>query len=162
MANHPMSSPLPPYEQKPERMFLGEYERGLDSKGRITLPVAFREALGGDGAIITRGMDRCLFLFPHDFFETWRQKIKALPLADRHSRNLRRHIFSGASDIAPDGQGRINLPSGLREYANLDGSVIVAGNDTYVEVWDAQRWAEMRLEFENSATDAEAWAQLGI
>ena len=157
-----MSTPSSSYQQKPERMFLGEYERGLDSKGRITLPAVFRDALGGDGAIITRGMDKCLFLFPRDFFETWRQKIKALPLADRHSRNLRRHIFSGAADIAPDGQGRINLPSWLRQYARLDGSVIVAGNDTYVEIWDAQRWSEMRLEFEDSAADAEAWAQLGI
>lgn len=157
-----MSSSLSSNEQKPERMFLGEYERGLDSKGRITLPAAFRDELGDTGAIITRGMDRCLFLFPRDFFETWRQKIKALPLADRHSRNLRRHIFSGASDIAPDGQGRINLPVWLRQYANLDGPVIVAGNDSYVEIWDAQRWSEMRMEFEDSAADTEAWAELGI
>ena len=157
-----MTIPLSSYEQKQERMFLGEYERGLDSKGRITLPAVFRDALGDDGAIITRGMDRCLFLFPRGFFETWREKIKALPLADPHSRNLRRHIFSGAADITPDGQGRINLPSWLRTYANLNGSVIVAGNDTYIEIWDARRWSEMRAAFEDSAADAEAWAQLGI
>ncbi len=157
-----MSQQDPLYQQEPERMFLGEYERGVDKKGRITLPATLRDALGSETAILTRGLDRCLFLFARSSFEVWRQKIRALPMTDRQSRNLRRHIFSGAADVKPDGQGRINLPPYLRDYAELTGSAIVAGNDTYVEIWDAQRWADMRMHFEASAADAEAWDALGI
>ena len=157
-----MTNSDPPNEQKYEHMFLGEYERGLDNKGRITLPAAYREALGDSPAYLTRGLDRCLVIFPQDHFEAWRQKIRALPMTDSRSRKLRRHIFSGASQVRPDGQGRISLPVYLRKYAGIDGRVIVAGNDNYIEIWDANLWAETRSEFEDSGDDVAAWDELGI
>ncbi|NOX62509.1 MAG: division/cell wall cluster transcriptional repressor MraZ [Chloroflexi bacterium] len=157
-----MTDSQTPNEQKYEHMFLGEYERGLDKKGRITLPAVYREALGDQGAYVTRGLDRCLVIFPQDHFETWRQKIRALPMTDSRSRKLRRHIFSGAAEIRPDGQGRISLPVYLRQYADIRNRVIVAGNDNYIEIWDADRWAEARDEFEGSGDDIAAWDELGI
>ena len=143
-------------------MFLGEFERSLDSKGRITLPAALREPLGDDGAILTRGLDRCLVLFPRGTFEGWREKIRALPMTERRSRDLRRHVFSGAAPADPDGQGRISLPPYLRDYAGIQDAVIVAGSDTYVEIWDAQQWQVTRTRFEDSGADAAAWETLGI
>lgn len=148
--------------QNLEQMFLGEYERGLDNKGRLILPVAFRDMLGEEGAIVTRGLDRCLVIFPRSDFEIWRQKIRDLPTTDPRTRNLRRLIFSGAAEISPDGQGRINLPLYLRQYAGLDGNVIVAGMDANIEIWDAAHWAETRTQFEESGDNATAWETLGI
>lgn len=158
----PMSLPDANNEQKSEHMFLGEYERGLDKKGRLTLPASYREGLGDDGAIVTRGLDRCLVIFPRSFFESWREQIRNLPMTDRRSRSLRRHIFSGAAEIIPDGQGRVNLPPYLRTYAGLEGDIIVAGMDNYIEIWDAQHWSETRARFEESGDDAAAWETLGI
>ena len=152
----------PPYELNTERMFLSEYERSLDRKGRFTLPVAFREELGDDGAILTRGFDKCLFLFPRDFFEAWRLQIRTLPITDPNGRALRRLIFSSAAEVTPDGQGRIILPQFLRQYAGIDSAVIVAGLDSYIEIWDAQQWALTRSQLEASAANPEAWRQLGI
>jgi len=143
-------------------MFFGEYERGLDSKGRITLPAPIRETLGDEEAILTRGLDKCLFLFPKSQFEELRAKIRNIGLASREARNFRRHVFSGAAPVKPNGMGRINLPPYLREYAGLTGGVIVAGIDTYVEIWDAERWQEQRARFEEDAISVESWENLGI
>jgi len=143
-------------------MFLGRHERGLDSKGRLILPAAHRDALGDDSAIVTYGLDHCLFVFPSTQFEVWRQKIRDLPLTDPLGRLLRRHIFSAADEVTPDGQGRINLLPHLRTYAGLDGQVIIAGMDNYIEIWNAQRWAEMEAISTASGDNAAAWAALGI
>jgi MraZ protein len=145
-----------------EQMFLGRYDRPIDPKGRITLPAAFREALGNDGAVLTRGLDRCLYLFPRRQFAIWRERIRGLPITDQRSRALRRHIFAEAADATPDGQGRILVPGYLRDYAGLQTDVVIAGNDTYVEIWDAGRWAEMSAQFMASGDDAAAWDALGI
>ncbi|MCO6451014.1 MAG: division/cell wall cluster transcriptional repressor MraZ [Caldilineales bacterium] len=151
-----------PYEQKSEQMFLGQYERGLDPKGRITLPANYRELLGDRGAFVTRGLDRCLVIFPREDFEAWRRRIRELPMTSRRGRDLRRHIFSGAAEIIPDGQGRINLPQHLRAYASIESDVIVAGSDNYIEIWDARLWDEARTSFEASGDDVAAWETLGI
>lgn len=156
------SQSFPPNEANPPRMFYGEYERGLDSKGRITLPAQIREALGDEDAILTRGLDKCLFLFPRSQFEELREKIRTIGLASREARNFRRHVFSGAAPIKPNGVGRINLPSYLRDFADLTDSVIVAGIDTYVEIWDAKRWQEQLAQFEEDAVNMESWKHLGI
>ncbi len=145
-----------------EQMFLGHYDRPIDPKGRITLPAAFRNALGREGAVLTRGLDRCLYLFPRRQFDIWRERIRSLPITDQRSRALRRHIFAEAADATPDGQGRILLPGYLRDYAGLQSTVVIAGNDTYIEIWDAGRWAEMRAQFMASGDDAAAWDALGI
>lgn len=143
-------------------IFMGEFSRGLDSKGRITLPATFREALGEDSAYLTRGLDGCLFLFPSKQFLELRQKLRSLPFTQEKSRRLRRLIFSGAAPIKPDGQGRVNLPPYLRDYAHLTDTVVVTGNDSHMEIWNAERWAEMCQQFQESADHAEAWDALNI
>lgn len=145
-----------------EQMFLGEHPRSVDQKGRTTLPAVFRDALGDEAIILTRGFEQCVFLFPRSFFELWRQKVRALPLTDPLGRTLRRVIFSGAAEIAPDSQGRILLPDWLREYAGLSSNVIMAGNDAYIEIWDADEWAGIRNSIQNSPAHAEAWSKLNI
>ncbi len=146
-----------------DRMFLGEFARGIDKKGRLTLPASFRETLGDEEAVITRGLDQCLFLFPKSQFKMLREKIRQTGITSREARKLRRLFFSGAGVVKPDGMGRINLPPYLREYAGLSGDVIIAGVDTYVEIWDAKRWEEeQRPQFEEGGISAESWENLGI
>lgn len=142
-------------------MFLGEYTHTIDAKGRLTLPAKFR-AHFQSGLVVTRGIDKCLFAFPLSEWETLSQKVSDLPLTDAAARQFRRLLFSGASDEIPDKQGRVLLPSYLREYATLDGEVVVAGLNTHVEIWKPEIWREARQSFEEDALDAEHWAQLGI
>lgn len=145
-----------------EQMFLGRYERPLDNKGRITLPAPFRDALGIEKAFLTRGLDRCLFLAPARQFEVWRQRVREMKLADQRARVLRRHLFAEAGDGTPDAQGRITLFPYLRQYAGIENSVVVVGVDTHIEIWNAQRWAEMSAQAEASGDDAAWWDEVGL
>ncbi|MDE1988773.1 MAG: division/cell wall cluster transcriptional repressor MraZ, partial [Patescibacteria group bacterium] len=100
-------------------MFIGEFSHSLDIKGRLAVPAKFRDQLLG-GAIITRGLDRCLFLFTHKDWEILAEKLIALPLAQANSRAFVRLMLSGASDAETDSQGRILVPDYLRKYASLE------------------------------------------
>ncbi len=157
-----MSSGTNPDLAKIEQMFLGEHDRTLDDKGRLILPAPFRDALGNRGAVITRGLDRCVVLFPSDHFLQWRDKIEHLPLTSGQGRALKRHFYSGAAVANTDGQGRVSIPPFLREYAGLSGAVVVSGCSTYIEIWDAKQWSEQRARFEESGDDVAAWDALGI
>lgn len=144
-------------------MFLGQFERGVDKKGRVTLPASFREALQGQEVVVTKGMDPCLFLFTKDQFDVFRQKVKQMGITSTRTRRFRRHFFSSAVDIKLDGMGRINIPQYLRDYAGLTGDVIVAGADSYIEIWDAERWEqEQRAMYEEEGIGAQDWEGLGI
>lgn len=145
-----------------EQMFYGRYDRPLDNKGRITLPAPFRDALGSERAVITRGLDRCLFLAPAGQFELWRQRVRAMKLADQRARSLRRHLFAEAGDGTPDAQGRITLPPFLRHYAGIEDMVVVAGVDTHIEIWNAKRWAEMNAQAEASGDDSAWWNEVDL
>jgi len=141
--------------------FLGEFEHTLDDRGRVTLPAKFRADLAR-GVVITRGLDRCLFLFPIDEWAPLAERISALPLGRPKARVLRRLLFSGASNVLPDRQGRILIPAYLREYANINGQVIIAGLNTYVELWDAEAWYRVKAQTEADVLNAEQWEELGI
>ena len=142
-------------------MFLGEFSHTIDDKGRLTLPSKFRALLAG-GLVVTRGIDKCLFVFPLNEWQNLAHKVSNLPLADPQAREFRRLLFSGASDDVPDKQGRVLIPQYLREYAGLDGEVVVAGLNTHVEIWSPAAWTEARKGFESGALDGEHWARLGI
>ncbi len=144
-----------------EQMFLGEFVHTIDRKGRLTLPAKFRPGLAS-GVVVTRGMDRCLVIYPMAEWERLSQRISALPITDKRARDFRRLVFSGAADVMPDRQGRILIPAYLREYANLDGEVVVAGLNTYIEVWNPQAWQEVRQSVEDVTTNLEQWASLEI
>lgn len=142
-------------------VFLGEFEHTLDDRGRITLPAKFRAELAR-GVVITRGLDRCLFLFPMEEWAPLAERVSALPLGRPNARSLRRLLFSGASNVIPDRQGRILIPAYLREYANINGQVVIAGLNTYVEVWDAEAWYQVKVQAEEDVLNAEQWEELGI
>lgn len=121
-------------------MFLGEYQHSVDSKGRIVLPSKFRARLES-GLVVTKGQERCLYVFPVDRWGEEVEKVNRLPRTDRRSRNYARSFFGAASDQAMDGAGRIQLPSALRDYAALRKEVVVVGVADRVEIWDSEAWA---------------------
>ena len=141
-------------------MFLGEYAHTIDDKGRITLPAKYRADLV-KGVVVTRGLDKCLFVFPMEEWQKLSDKVSALPLTDGQAREFRRLLFSGAADTELDKQGRVLLPQYLRDYAGLDGNVIVAGLNTHMEIWATDAWNAIRANLD-SIVNAEQWANLGI
>ncbi|MER3397731.1 MAG: cell division/cell wall cluster transcriptional repressor MraZ [Chloroflexota bacterium] len=128
-------------------MFLGEYEYAIDEKGRITLPVKFREYLR-PGVVVTRGFERCLLVFPLPAWSELTQRLDSLDLTDAQVRRLRRLTFSLAYFTDVDRQGRILIPQNLRAYANLKDVGVVVGLNRYLEIWNPQRWQEERSTFE--------------
>ena len=115
----------------------GEYQHTLDAKGRLFIPAKLREQLG-DGFVVTKGLDECLFLYPQKAWDELEQKIRQLPMSK--SRGLQRFFLSSAADVTVDRQGRIVIPTTLRSYANLERDVVVIGVGERAELWDARRW----------------------
>lgn len=143
-------------------MLLGEYKHNLDTKGRMAVPVKFRDALIA-GAIITRGIDSCLFVFTNTDWNALAQKLIALPLAQANSRAFSRLMLAGAMDVVPDNQGRILIPDYLRKYAGLKKEVIVAGLYNRIEIWDDAAWTAYKIKTESSSESiAEKLGELGI
>lgn len=143
-------------------MFLGEFKHTVDAKGRMAIPSKFRPNLAG-GAILTRGLDRCLFLFPRAEWESLAGKLIALPLSQSGSRAFVRLMLSGASDVEFDGQGRILIPESLREYAHINKKTIITGLYNRIEVWDEQAWKQYKQKTESASDDiAEQLGDLGI
>ncbi len=121
-------------------MFLGEYTHTLDDKGRLTIPAKFRDQLE-HGLVITRGLDGCLFVFTHKDWQRLTEILgEKLPFTQGSGRQLSRFFFAGADDSTIDRQGRILIPAYLREYAQLESEVIVAGANTRLELWNPEQW----------------------
>lgn len=132
--------------------FLGSYALRLDEKGRLVLPAKWRGELA-EGLVITKGQDRCLFVYPVAEFQRVSARLRQASTNDRRVRDYARFFFSGASDEVPDKQGRVTVPPGLRTYAGLDREVAVTGSNDHVEVWDAAAWAEFEASHEGSYAD---------
>jgi len=122
-----------------EIMFLGTHEPRLDEKGRLILPAKFREELS-PGLVITKGQERCLYVFPAQEFLEITQTLKQAPVTAKSARDYMRVMFAGAHDEIPDRQGRITIPQGLRTYAGLEKECVVIGANTRVEIWDNKSW----------------------
>lgn len=120
-------------------MFLGTYTPRLDEKGRLILPAHFRDELAG-GVVITKGQERCLYVFPVAEFQRYAAEQSARPMSDKAARAFTRVLFSGAHDEVPDKQGRVMIPAPLRSYAALDRDLVVIGASTRIEIWDAAAW----------------------
>jgi len=145
-----------------EQMFLGEYLHSIDPKGRLTLPAKFRAELA-KGVVVTRGFDGCLVVYPVDEWDKLAQKLNGLPLTQKDARTLTRLIYSGASDCVPDKQGRILLPTYLREFAGVDGETMIIGLYARLEIWNPERWQQVRSEVEEQGDIiAEHFAESGI
>ena len=126
-------------------MFLGTYEHTLDAKGRLVMPVKFREKLEG-GCVITPGQEDCLTVWPMDVFEKEYERIANLPATDRDARKYRRTIFAGGADVSLDNQGRIPIPENLREWAQMAKDVTVTGSGPLIELWAREKWESERDE----------------
>ena len=143
-------------------MFLGEYNHTIDEKGRLAIPVKFRSALTA-GAVVTRGIDRCLSLYTKDEWEKKAQQFAALPTAQKNSRAFARLMLAGAMDVELDRQGRVVIPDYLRSYAGTKRKVVVAGLYNRMEIWDAAMWAKDKLNAEKgSDAIAEQLGALGV
>jgi MraZ protein len=135
-------------------VFLGTHTPRLDDKGRLALPAKFRTELEG-GLVITKGQERCLFVFPMAEFSRITELLRSAPVTQRSVRDYSRVFFASASHEVPDGQGRITVPSQLREYAGLSKDCVVIGANSRVEVWDAAAWQNYLSDTEQSFSDAE-------
>ncbi|MDO8466868.1 MAG: division/cell wall cluster transcriptional repressor MraZ [bacterium] len=143
-------------------MFIGEYTHSLDTKGRVALPAKFRPKLG-DGAIIARGLDHCLFVFTKESWEKLTAKIAAMSFMKSDSRAFARLMLAGASEVEFDNQGRILIPEYLRIYASLKKQAIFAGLYDRIEIWDEANWKSYKSKTEASSDDiAEKLGELGI
>ncbi|OGG42482.1 cell division/cell wall cluster transcriptional repressor MraZ [Candidatus Jorgensenbacteria bacterium RIFCSPLOWO2_01_FULL_45_25b] len=143
-------------------MFLGEYKHSIDAKGRVAVPAKFRSKLVS-GAIITRGLDSCLFVFDAKEWQKLAEKLIALPLAQANSRAFSRLMLSGASDVNLDVQGRILVPDYLRAYAEIKKQVVVTGLYNRIEIWDAEHWNTYKAKTESQSDEiAEKLGELGI
>ncbi|MDQ3045338.1 MAG: division/cell wall cluster transcriptional repressor MraZ [Chloroflexota bacterium] len=129
-------------------MFLGRHAHALDAKGRLAIPARFREELA-PGLVLTRGIDRCVALYPLASWNHLAAKVAALPISDPNARTFRRLVFAEAVDLALDGQGRILVPPELRRYAGLEREVVVIGVYTAVELWSPALWATIDAGLDN-------------
>ena len=144
-------------------VFLGEFSHSLDSKGRITIPAKFRDQVA-PGLIVTRNpSERCLLVMPRIKWDEVAAKINALPLADLSSATLRRAFFSAAEDLKPDKQGRILISQRLRDYAEIESEVVIAGVHSFIELWNPDQWNDKVLQpLETGKIDAQIFAALQI
>lgn len=143
-------------------MFIGEYKHALDDKGRIAIPTKFRKQLA-KGAVVTRGLDTSLFLFPKEEWDKLAEKLASLPLGQSNSRAFARLMLAGAMDVVLDKQGRAVLPEYLREYAGMKKNLILAGLFNRLEIWDEENWETYKKKVESDVeTVAEKLGELGF
>ena len=143
-------------------MFIGEYKHTLDEKGRIAIPSKFRKQLA-KGAVVTRGLDTSLFLFPKEEWDKLAEKLASLPLGQSNSRAFARLMLAGAMDVSLDKQGRVVLPEYLREYAGMKKNLVLAGLFNRLEVWDEEKWEKYKKQVESDADSvAEKLGELGF
>ena len=142
-------------------MFMGEYNHTVDAKGRLIVPSKFRDQLG-DEFVVTKGLDGCLFVYTLDEWRKIEEKFRDITATSKDARKFARFFFSGAATCEVDKQGRILLPPVLREYADLQKDVVLAGVLSRVEIWSKDRWLENTYEEDEMDDIAEHMAELGF
>jgi len=143
-------------------MFLGEYSHNIDNKNRLAVPVKFRADLK-QGAVITRGLDNCLFMFTKKEWEKFVEKVSTLSLTQANARSFSRMMLMGAMEVKIDKLGRIVLPDFLKKFANLKKKVIVGGVFNRIEIWDEAKWEVYKKKSEaNVEKTAEELFDMGM
>jgi MraZ protein len=135
------------------RVFLGTHTPRLDEKGRLILPAKYREELSA-GLVLTKGQERCLYVFPGTEFGRITEALRTAPVTAKAVRDYSRVFFASASDEELDKQGRITIPLTLREYAGLQRDCVVIGANTRLEIWDATAWTSYLEQQEDAFADA--------
>lgn len=120
-------------------MFWGEYSHQLDKKGRLIIPSRYRAKLT-EKAILTRGIDQNLVIYSEATWQNVTQQLNQMPITHSTARALRRLLFSGAMLLRLDKQGRINIPTYLRQYASLNEEALLVGMETFIEIWEPNLW----------------------
>ena len=141
-------------------MFMGEYNHTIDAKGRVIVPSKFRETLG-DEFVVTKGLDGCLFVYDHQEWAAFEEKLKALPITNKDARAFVRFFLAGAASVEVDKQGRILLPGSLRDFAALAKDAVLIGVGSRIEIWSKERWEEA-ASFDDMDAVAEHMADLGL
>lgn len=143
-------------------MFIGEYTHNLDQKGRLAVPAKFRKVLS-KGAVVTRGLDNCLFLYTKDEWQKLADKLAALPISQANTRAFSRLMLAGAMDVEIDKQGRMLIPDYLRSYAGAQKKVVITGLYNRLEIWDEKAWEKYKKATESKSNDiAEALGELSV
>lgn len=145
-----------------EHMFLGQYRHNIDSKGRLTVPVRFREQLAADGAYITQGFDQNLMVLTKQSFEEIYQRVNQLSLTSNMARLLKRLIFSNANQVDVDKAGRILIPQYLRTGAVLDGEAVVVGVGDYIEIWSPYLWEAQIAQLQDAEANSQRFEALDL
>jgi len=143
-------------------MLIGEYKHNLDPKKRLAVPAKLRKDLG-ERAVLTRGLDNCLFLYPAVEFQKLTERLAQLPTGKSDIRSLVRSLLAGATEVELDGLGRILIPDYLKNHADLKRRVVIAGVYNRLEIWDEERWESYKKESEkHTDTIAEKLGELGL
>ncbi len=142
-------------------MFLGQYTHSIDSKGRLTIPARYRDALES-GAVVTQGFERNLMIYTQEAFQRLAERASSLSTTDPQGRAIRRILFGGAADAALDSAGRILIPPFLREYAGVDGEVSIVGAGDYIEIWNSESWAGELETVTDSELNAKRFSEYDI
>ena len=143
-------------------MFIGEYNHTIDSKGRLIVPSKFREALG-DEFVVTKGLDGCLFVYPMEEWTAFTDKLKDLPLTKKDARQFSRFFLAGAASCEVDKQGRILIPSVLRDFAGLEKDAVLVGVSSRIEIWSRSNWEKISdVDIEDMDNIAEHMEDIGI
>ncbi|MBU0534964.1 MAG: division/cell wall cluster transcriptional repressor MraZ [Patescibacteria group bacterium] len=122
------------------RMFLGEYQPNITEGSRIALPKKLREQVRGDDLILSKGFEKCIFVYDKEDWVTEAQKQVENPISDAKTRDLKRYMYAGASESTIDSQGRVVLPASLLSYAEINKRTAVVGAGDHVEIWDLDNW----------------------
>jgi len=130
-------------------MFMGEYQHNIDDKGRVIIPAKYREELG-ESFVVTRGLDKSLFVYPLSEWKQIEQKLKSLPFTRADARKFTRFFFSGAVEAELDKQGRVIIPNNLRHYAQLVKECMIIGVSNRIEIWSRELWETYYQESEES------------
>ncbi len=143
-------------------MLIGEYKHSIDPKKRLSIPAKVRKDIG-DKAVLTRGLDNCLFLFPMKEWEMLAAKLGTLPMGQQDTRGFVRLMLAGASEVELDQLGRVLIPDYLKEYADLKKNVVIAGLFNRLEIWDEEKWTDYKTNLEkNGDRIAEKLGELGV
>jgi MraZ protein len=143
-------------------MFIGEYSHSIDPKKRLAVPSKFRDELKNK-VVVTRGLDKCLFVYPLKVWEEIAGKLGTLPVGERDTRSFIRLMLAGAADVEADKQGRILIPDYLKSYAGLKKGVIIAGIFNRLEIWDETKWKVYKKNAEKNTDEiAEQLGKLGV
>jgi MraZ protein len=141
-------------------VFRGAHYHSVDDKGRVIIPLRFRTELGNT-FVITKGLDKCLFVFREDAFEEMEKKLQAQPALDRHTIRLQRWFSAEALETQVDNQGRVAIPSSLREFSGIEEDVAIVGAGSRIEIWSRSGWDA----FNASLTDqdiSDSAAEVGL